>query len=73
MSAVDEAVAGQDLLDQRRARAWQTNDEDRRGIGVTNALSIREIPGIHDFDHAIHASFELDRVIGFRIPAQLLG
>ena len=65
--ALDPAVAGEDLLDQRGAGAGQPDDEDRRGLDGRGGVLLQEFRGEH-FDEPIVRVLGIDRVVGLGAP-----
>ncbi len=56
--ALDAGMAGENLLDQGRARTGQTDDEDRRRIGNPRSGPIREERGIEAVAHTARLVLE---------------
>src|SRR5579884_1947539 len=58
-------MAGQDLFDQRRARAWKTDDEDRKfAIQSQSAKAVEEGGGTRRY-HVVDKSAVFNGIVAF--------
>ena len=52
----DVAVGGQNLFDERRARPWHTDNEDRRRVMVCGPHPLVQAGGAERFDRGVNKS-----------------
>ena len=69
-SALYHAVAGENLLYQSRAGAWQADDKDRREVGITTAgIGVKKF-GVEGLNDAIVNDLCLHRIVLFCLSAK---